>query len=190
VGYAGGTTLNPTYHRLGDHAETIEIDFDPAVISYEQLLDIFWRSHHPGQPAWSKQYRAVVFYHGDRQKTLALKTRDQAAARLHGPVATEILPAGPFTLAEGYHQKYYLRQRPDLLAEFEAIYPSPEALAGSTAAARVNGYLAGYGATAALQAELDRLGLSPGSRRKLLDIVAASPRRSGSGCPVPQRPGL
>ena len=160
------------------------------MISYEQLLDIFWRSHHPGQPAWSRQYRAVVFYHGERQKALALKTRDQVAVRVHGPVSTAILPAGPFTLAEGYHQKYYLRQRPDLLAEFEAIYPTPEALAGSTAAARVNGYLAGYGAPAELQAELDSLGLSPNSRRKLMDRVSAATHRSGPGCPVDRRPAL
>jgi len=80
VGYAGGTQPHPTYHTLGDHTETIEIDFDPGVISYEKLLDIFWRSHHPGQPAWSRQYRAVIFYHGERQKALALKTRDQVAA--------------------------------------------------------------------------------------------------------------
>jgi peptide-methionine (S)-S-oxide reductase len=188
VGYAGGTQPHPTYRSLGDHTETIEIDFDPAVISYENLLDIFWRSHHPGQPAWSRQYRAVIFYHGEWQKALALKTRDQVAARLHSPVATEILPAGSFTLAEGYHQKYYLRQSPDLLAEFEAIYPTPEALAGSTAAARVNGYLAGYGAPAELQGELDGLGLSSNSRRKLLDKVGAATHRSGPGCPVPGKP--
>ncbi len=188
MGYAGGTQPHPTYRNLGDHTETIEIDFDPAVISYEKLLDIFWRSHHPGQPAWSRQYRAVVFYHGERQKTLALKTRDQVAARMQGPVATEILPAGPFTLAEGYHQKYYLRQRPELLAEFEAIYPRPEALAGSTAAARVNGYLAGYGDPAELQAELDGLGLSPNSRRKLVERVGAATHRAGPGCPVPGKP--
>jgi peptide-methionine (S)-S-oxide reductase len=160
------------------------------VISYEKLLDIFWRSHHPGQPAWSRQYRAVVFYRGKRQKALALKTRDQVAARMHAPVSTAILPAGPFTLAEGYHQKYYLRQRPDLIAEFEVIYPTPEALTGSTAAARVNGYLAGYGAPAELQAELDGLGLSLNSRRKLMDWVGAAAHRSGPGCPVDRRPAL
>jgi peptide-methionine (S)-S-oxide reductase len=132
----------------------------------------------------------VVFYHDERQKTLALKTRDQVAARIKAPVATAILPAGPFTLAEGYHQKYYLRLRPELLAEFEAIYPTPEALAGSTAAARVNGYLAGYGAPAALQAELDGLGLSPNSRRKLIDWVGATAHRSGPGCPVGRQPAL
>jgi peptide-methionine (S)-S-oxide reductase len=132
----------------------------------------------------------VVFYHDERQHALALKTRDQLAARLPGPVATEILPAGPFTPAEGYHQKYYLRQNPDLLAELEAIYPTPEALAASTAAARVNGYLAGYGTPAALQAELDGLGLTPDSRRKLMHSMTEAAPRSGPGCPVPQKPGL
>ncbi len=132
----------------------------------------------------------MVFYHGERQKTLALKTRDQVAARMQAPVATAILPAGPFTLAEGYHQKYYLRQKPDLLAEFEAIYPTPEALAGSTAAARINGYLAGYGAPAELQAELDGLGLSTNSRLRLMDWVGATAHRSGPGCPVDRRPAL
>jgi peptide-methionine (S)-S-oxide reductase len=181
---------NPTYHHLGDHTETVEIDFDPAVISYEQLLEIFWRSHSPGQRAWSRQYRAVIFYHGERQKEMALKTRDRVAARTHGPVYTDILPAGPFTLAEGYHQKYYLRQSPELLAEFEAIYPTPEALAGSTAAARVNGYLAGYGSAAELQGELNDLGLSAAARRKLTELVGATARRSGPGCPVPRQPAL
>lgn len=132
----------------------------------------------------------MVFYHGERQKALALKTRDQVAARMHGLVSTEILPAGPFTLAEGYHQKYYLRQRPELLAEYAAIYPTPEALAGSNAAARVNGYLAGYGAPAELQTELDGLGLSPNSRRKLMELVGAAAKRSGPGCPVSRRPAL
>lgn len=132
----------------------------------------------------------MIFYHGERQQALALKTRDQVAARMGGPVATEILPAGPFTLAEGYHQKYYLRQRPDLLAEFAVIYPTPEALAGSTAAARVNGYLAGYGAPADLRAELDALGLSPNSRQKLAELVGGAANRSGPGCPVPRQPAL
>jgi peptide-methionine (S)-S-oxide reductase len=129
----------------------------------------------------------VVFYNGERQKALALKTRDQVAARLQGPVSTEILPAGEFTLAEGYHQKYYLRQRPDLLAEFEAIYPTTEALVGSAAAARVNGYVAGYGTKADFQADLDGLGLSPTARRKLVDLMAGAVR-PGPGCPVPRKP--
>lgn len=186
VGYTGGTKKNPTYHNLGDHTETVEIDFDPAVISYEKLLDIFWQSHHPGQAAWSSQYKAAIFYHNDRQKALALKSRNQVAARLKSPVSTEILPAGEFTLAEDYHQKYYLRQMPDLLAEFSAIYPTREALVASTATARVNSYVAGYGTLAELQSGIDGLGLSPSARQKLTALVTKSQHfHSGPGCPVP-----
>ena len=187
VGYTGGTKPNPTYHNLGDHTETVEIDYDPAIISYEKLLDIFWRSHQPGQAAWSSQYKAAIFYHNDRQKALALQSRKQVAARLKRPVATEILPAGEFTLAEDYHQKYYLRQMPDLLAEFSAIYPSREALVSSTAAARVNGYVAGYGTLAEFQAEVTGLGLSPAAQQRLEALVTKSPHfHPGPGCPVPR----
>jgi peptide-methionine (S)-S-oxide reductase len=187
VGYTGGTKPNPTYRSLGDHTETIEIDYDPTIISYENLLDIFWRSHQPGQAAWSPQYKAAIFYHNDRQKALALKSREQVAARLKSPVYTEILPAGRFTLAEDYHQKYYLRQMPDLLTEFSAIYPTREALVSSTAAARVNGYLAGYGTPAEFQADIANLGLSPAACQRLEALVAKSPHfHSGPGCPVPR----
>ena len=187
VGYTGGTKKDPTYHNLGDHSETVEIDYDPAIISYEKLLDIFWRSHQPGQAAWSSQYKAAIFYHNDRQKALAFQSREQVAARLKRPVATEILPAGEFTLAEDYHQKYYLRQMPDLLAEFSAIYPSREALVSSTAAARVNGYVAGYGTLAEFQAEVTGLGLSPAAQQRLEALVTKSPHFNPSpGCPVPR----
>jgi peptide-methionine (S)-S-oxide reductase len=109
------------------------------------------------------------------------------AARLKSPVHTEILPTGKFYLAEDYHQKYYLRQKPDLLAEFSAIYPTREALVGSTAAARVNGYVAGYGTLADLQLDIEGLGLSPAASQKLTDLVATAARfRSGPGCPVPR----
>jgi peptide-methionine (S)-S-oxide reductase len=186
VGYTGGTKQNPSYHSLGDHSETVEIDYDPNIISYEKLLDIFWHSHHPGQAPWSPQYKKAIFYHNERQKALALKSREQVAARLKSPVHTEILPAGTFYLAEDYHQKYYLRQMPDLLAEFEAIYPTREALVASTAAARVNGYIAGYGSLAELQVDLEGLGLSHAASQKLEDLVARAERfRSGPGCPVP-----
>jgi peptide-methionine (S)-S-oxide reductase len=119
---------------------------------------------------------------------LALKSREQVAARLRARVYTEIQPAGKFHLAEDYHQKYYLRQAPDLLAELRTIYPTREDLAGSTAATRVNGYLAGYGTLVELQVDLDGLGLSPAASRRLEDLVATADRfRSSPACPAPRK---
>jgi len=186
VGYTGGTTPDPTYHHLGNYSEAVEIVFDPQIISYQQLLNVFWHSHAPGRAAFSRQYQAAIYYHNDRQKAQALQSREQVAARLQGPIYTEVLPAGKFYPAEAYHQKYYLRQMPDLLAEFKAIYPTTAALVTSTAAARVNGYVAGYGTLAELQADLEHLGLSTAARQRLEDLVARAARfKAGPGCPVP-----
>jgi methionine-S-sulfoxide reductase len=177
VGYAGGTTSRPTYHELGDHTETLQVDFDPAQVSYAQLLEVFWKEHSPTSRSWSRQYKAVVFYHSEEQQRLAVATKERLAAELRAPITTEVLPAGAFTLAEAYHQKYYLRQDRALLRELTAIYPNPADFVASTAAARVNGYLAGHGTQAQIQGEVDRLGISDASQRRLLDAAA---RRAGA----------
>jgi methionine-S-sulfoxide reductase len=109
VGYAGGSKGNPTYHSLGDHSETIEIDYDPTVIPYRALLDVFWRSHSPTIRSWSRQYASIIFYHSEEQKRMAEESRTMTASRLHGAVATEIVPYTGFTLAEDYHQKHALQ---------------------------------------------------------------------------------
>lgn len=169
VGYAGGTKENPTYRSLGNHAETIQIDFDPTLVSYEELLDVFWDSHSPTSRPWSQQYASIIFYHDEEQQRLAQETRDREAARRGVPIFTEIVPFSEFYLAEGYHQKYRLQQAGDLLDEFRAIYPDDADFVNSTAAARVNGYLGGYGTLEALQAEFEGLGLSPAAQEALLD---------------------
>jgi peptide-methionine (S)-S-oxide reductase len=187
VGYAGGTTKNPTYRNLGDHSETVEIDFDPARISYAELLTVFWASHHPGVRPWSRQYLAAIFYHDEAQKKLALESREKAAARVQGEVFTQVMPATKFYLAEDYHQKYFLRQAPELFGEMAAFYPAARDLIGSTAAARLNGYVAGYGTPGNLKKELDALGLSAASREKLLALAAAKESQGATpGCPLPR----
>lgn len=172
VGYAGGTRENPTYHSLGDHTETLQVEFDPTRVGYEELLRVFWSSHDPTEQAWSRQYKAMVLYRGEEQRRLAEKARDEAAARLGRPVRTEIVPAGEFHPAEDYHQKYYLRSRPTLFEEFRAAYPDPKVFAASTAAARVNGYLGGNGTEEAFRAEAQQLGLSDRALRELETIVS------------------
>lgn len=171
VGYSGGEKKNPTYHDLGDHSESIQIDYDPTQISYEKLLEIFWASHSPTQRSWSRQYKAAVFYHNEEQKRLAVETRDREAARRKTAIATEILPANTFYRAEAYHQKYRLRQDRVLMNEFSATYPSDTDFVDSTAAARVNGYLDGYGTPESLKEELDSLGLSPAASKRLEEMV-------------------
>ena len=176
VGYTGGRTANPTYHNLGDHSETIQIDYDPSQISYKELLDIFWKSHNPQTQAWSRQYMSAVFFHNDEQKRLALETKQGEADRRNAEIFTQILPASTFYLAEDYHQKYRLRQDRDLLKELSTIYPNLEDFINSTAVTRVNGYLSGYGSSDMLQKELPNLGLSPAASKKLLDRVSRADR--------------
>jgi len=171
VGYAGGAKENPTYHNLGDHTETLQIDYDPSKISYETLLELFWKEHDPTSRAWSRQYQAVVFYHDEEQKRLAVAGRDRMAAKLGKIIYTEVLPYSRFYAAEGYHQKYYLRQHRQILMQFQQHYPQAADLMNSTAAARVNGYLGGYGTSAALETDIDRLGLSGAAREELVERV-------------------
>lgn len=173
VGYAGGIKANPTYHDLGDHSETIQIDYDPAQISYQEQLNVFWSSHSPTARPWSRQYASIIFYHDQEQRRLAEASRDREAASRGSRIYTEIVPFAKFYLAETYHQKYRLQQVPALLSEFRAIYPQDDEFINSTSAARVNGYLGGYGTLAALQACIEDLGLSPAAQQRLLDLVSA-----------------
>jgi peptide-methionine (S)-S-oxide reductase len=183
VGYSGGTKKQPTYRRLGDHTETVQVDYDPTKISYETLLEVFWSSHHPGSPSWSRQYMNVIFYHNEEQKRLAEASKARVAAKTGGQVHTAILPATEFTLAEDYHQKYYLRQASGLWRELSGFYPDLKNLVNSTAAARMNGYVAGYGSVDQLEEELPGLGLSPEAGQQLLASVAAKSGKA-QGCPV------
>jgi len=168
--------------------ETVELDFDPSVISYGELLDVFWSSHDPRERPWRRQYMSAIFPHGDDQKSLAFKTKEREAARRGGKIHTEILPASRFYPAEAYHQKYALRGRSELLKEYEAVYPSFGDFLASTAVARVNGYVAGYGTCDSLRKELGGLGLSPAGRKRLEEIVcppgARKERSTGAACPA------
>jgi peptide-methionine (S)-S-oxide reductase len=147
------------------------VDYDPAQISYAELLEVFWSSHSPATRPYSRQYASIIFYHDEEQKRLANETRDREAERSGGKIYTEIVPYTAFYVAEDYHQKYRLRGVSELMAEFEALYPDPAGLVNSTAAARVNGYVGGNGTLNQLEAEIGQLGLSEAGRETLLEIV-------------------
>jgi peptide-methionine (S)-S-oxide reductase len=117
VGYMGGTTDRPTYQdvctdRTG-HAEVVELEFDPSVVTYSQLVDAFWSMHDPTTlnrqgPDVGTQYRSVIFYHTPEQRAEAeaSKKKAEASGMFNAPIVTEIAPAGTFWKAEEYHQKY------------------------------------------------------------------------------------
>jgi peptide-methionine (S)-S-oxide reductase len=117
VGYTGGSFQNPSYHdvctgRTG-HAESVEVVYDPARVSYDDLLRVFWENHDPTQlnrqgPDWGPQYRSAIFYHTPEQEAVARASKEQLekSARYRRPVVTEITPASQFYKAEDYHQQY------------------------------------------------------------------------------------
>lgn len=116
AGYAGGTKANPTYEEVctgtTGHAEVARITFDPSEISYETILEWFWKSHDPttlnrqGADVGT-QYRSVIFYHNDQQKAIAEQSKRKAQAMFNDPIVTEIQPLKAFYVAENYHQDYY-----------------------------------------------------------------------------------
>ena len=117
VGYSNGHTANPTYKDVSTdetgHAEVVQVTFDPAKLSYEELLNVFWKAHDPTQvnrqgPDFGKQYRTAIFFHSPEQEATAKKSMAalDASGRFKRPIATEISPAGTFYRAEEYHQKY------------------------------------------------------------------------------------
>ena len=156
---------------MGNHSETIQIDYDPERITYEKLLDVFWKSHNPVSRSVSSQYGSIVFYHDDEQRRLAEKTKEREETERGRRLPTEVVPYTEFWRAEDYHQKYRLRGVRELMEEFAAIYPDSKDLVDSTAAARVNGYVGGHGTLEQLEAEIDRLGLSPEGRDRLEEVA-------------------
>ena len=110
VGYSGGTTENPNYENLGDHTETVQIGFDPALVSYKELLDKFWKLHDPSVTQ-TKQYGSFIFTNSEGQAEEA-KLSAEAYAKISGKILlTKILNAKKFYRAEEYHQKYLEKAR-------------------------------------------------------------------------------
>ena len=115
VGYTGGETKNPTYKQVctgkTGHAEAVQIEFDLEKISYEELLEVFWRCHNPTTLNrqgfdFGTQYRSAIFYHSKEQKETAEKSKEQQQNKLRKEIITEIVKADTFYDAEGYHQRY------------------------------------------------------------------------------------
>ena len=163
VGYAGGTTIDPTYHDLADHTEVFQLDYDPRILSYAELLDAIW-THRRGGRSSNRQYMDAVF----------CATAEHAAIARSKNVTAPIITGARFYLAEDYHQKYYLRHDSMLMRELAAY--SPQDFVESTVAARLNGYVAGNGTLGMLREDLPRLGLSAAANAHLERLVGMRAR--------------
>jgi peptide-methionine (S)-S-oxide reductase len=147
VGYAGGSTPDPTYHSIGDHAEAFQLDFDTTKTSYEQLFADAFAGFRAGRGPSRGQYMTAAYPTTDAQARLAVERGVPAIANAR------------FYLAEDYHQKYYLRHDSILMRELAEL--TPQQLVDSTVAARLNGYVSRRGTLEQLRAELPALKLSP-----------------------------
>ena len=118
VGYIGGQLPNPTYEEVctdkTGHAEAVQVEYDPDEISFEELLDVFWKNHNPTTlnrqgPDVGIQYRSAIFFHDDKQKDTAEKSKQtlDSSGVFNNPIITQIIPAPIFYAAEEYHQKYF-----------------------------------------------------------------------------------
>lgn len=174
VGYAGGTTLNPIYRQMGDHTETLEIDFDPAVLPYEEVLKHFWENHYPNRDEYKgRQYISLLRFHSVQQQETIGRIKEEMECRLGEKIETEIAPYWDFTLAEERHQKYYLKRYPRILGQLAQHYPNAESLQDSIFAARLNGFAKGFGNREKLKEEIRDWNISEESRRVLVETLMA-----------------
>ncbi|XP_012262170.2 peptide methionine sulfoxide reductase [Athalia rosae] len=159
VGYSGGTQESPSYRNLGDHTEVIDLDYNPEIIGYQELLNLFWNNHEYGLTTRIKrQYMSLILWHDEDQKITAEQSREKEQSQRGGSFVTELTKFERFYPAEDYHQKYRLRAHPWLLDKLRL--KSNEDILNTTLAAKLNGYLAGAVSPSEFERELPALGIS------------------------------
>lgn len=169
TGYAGGTLPSPVYRQLGDHSETVEIEFDPSVITLEQLLELFWNHHHPAviNGYKGRQYYSLLFYRNEEQLYTMQRVQQTHTSELEKRAMTEIQAYRAWYPAEERHQKYYLQRQHEWMNQLRVWYPDQQELLQTTLAARLNGYSRGHGTTEQIQQELSDWSISDKTRSQI-----------------------
>lgn len=169
VGYSGGTSKNPTYTNMMDHTEVVQIDYDEEIITYDELLDIFWGNNISKIKSLKLQYRSLILYHDNEQKIKALKSKEEKEK--NEIIYTDIECMDEFYSAENYHQKYYLQSLRTVSDEIKRSCENFSEFVDSEIAARLNGYIKGYGSMNMLKEDLKTDLLSDKSKKRLVSIV-------------------
>ncbi|NOV02284.1 peptide-methionine (S)-S-oxide reductase MsrA [Paenibacillus planticolens] len=146
VGFAGGTTDNPTYRQLGDHTEVVEVDFDSVNVKLETILQVFWSAHNPVNinDYKGRQYKSLVLFRDPEQLRIISEVMKSYEEQGNETPDTEVAPFSGFYIAEDRHQKYYLKRFPDAIDKLRPLFPTEEELTNATLAARLNGLSKGY----------------------------------------------
>lgn len=174
VGYAGGTTSDPTYRQMGDHTETVEMDFDPNTISLEDILNVFWNHHNPVNinDYKGRQYMSILLYHDEKQRERmdqVIEKRKKLGNK--GETLTLIAPYEGLHLAENNHQKYYLKRYPDAFDKLSILYPNHNDLVNSTLAARMNGLAKGYTNLEHIRNEIKQWSMNLDDQSHIMDVI-------------------
>jgi len=160
---------------MKDHSESLQIEFDPSVTSYEKIVNIFWNSHNPTTSSHSRQYMCALFYHNEDQQKIALKTKAKMESSLKKEIKTSIVLAGEFYDGEDYHQKYMLRRNSKLMEPYKNL-PLKEFI-HSSPASRLNGYIGGNGSAEALEKEIKSFHLKPDQEEEIYEIVGVKKKK-------------
>ncbi|OZB92798.1 peptide-methionine (S)-S-oxide reductase MsrA [Paenibacillus sp. XY044] len=173
VGYGGGRTADPTYRDMGDHTETVEVVYDPGVISLTDVLNVFWDHHNPSNinDYKGRQYLSLLLYRDHGQLETIHQVLDRREEQGEGKPDTEIAPLTTWYPAEDRHQKYYLKRHPDAMEQLSRLYPAHEELANSTLAARLNGLAKGYTSLERIRNEIQIWPLAEEERSRLLETA-------------------
>jgi len=161
-----------------DHTETVQIEFDPSKTSYEKMLQLFWEGHDPTYKKSKRQYMSGIWFHNSEQEQKIKKSKAEMQAKLGKEIVTVIEKASKFYLAEDYHQKYELQKCGDILDSLN--FSSTNEMINSTVAAKINGYLGGYGSVEQLQGEINTFGLNETMKARLLNKVSRTSGNYGS----------
>ncbi|OKL37700.1 peptide-methionine (S)-S-oxide reductase MsrA [Domibacillus mangrovi] len=173
VGFAGGTKESPTYRSMGDHTETIEVDFNPEMLSFEEILHVFWNNHTSTNRVNYKerQYMSILFYHDEQQKEAILNVKKELEDERKETIETEVVPYSGFALAEAHHQKYYLKRFSIAIDLLNTHYPSVDAFTHSTLIARLNGFVREFGTLNDIKNEVSEWNIREDSREIVLNIL-------------------
>ncbi|GAE37165.1 peptide methionine sulfoxide reductase MsrA [Halalkalibacter akibai JCM 9157] len=158
---------------MGDHTETIEIDFDPDVIQVSELLTIFWGNHNSlrKEVYRGRQYLSLFLYRTEAQRKMALQLKENLEDKLNGVIQTEVSPFTHFYVAEDKHQKYYLKRFPKAYEDLLHLFESHQQFVNSTLVARLNGFVREFGTLQTIRTELEHWKLDEREYQVILKII-------------------